>query len=353
MSSSSHTNGKSKSPFDPGFFGDGGFPDWKPSTSATSHQLLPLKPVKDAINELDNRIKAGINGNRQVLRTRWKNVNKALTGGYEFNTLNLICGLSGHGKSYFNNLIRQDFLNVAINSYKKEILIVNFLFETKTSKEMMRSLSGMTGIEFERLVGVEGHQRISGTEYKNIKRYFHKFRDPNMLYIEQRGNRHQIVATIKAIKSKNPDKEVVVTIDHSLLVERQGESEVEGVANLAKDLIEARKEVTVFLLHQLNDKILDMRRRDPAAGHLHFPNESDLFGSKQMFQAADSVTVVHQPSLLNMATYGPDAIHTQDLFAIHILKNRDFRPAFTTLHNNLGKGTLDEPAPRPRPFPYT
>ena len=97
-----------------------------------------------------------------------------------------------------------------------------------------------------------------------------------------------------------------------------------------------------ILLGQLNDKIESEKRLDPTNPSLHYPTKTDIHGSKQIYHAVDVAMVIHQPSLLHLEYYGKKDIPTNNLVALHVLKNRKGEQGLTLLKNNLVNGKFDE-----------
>ena len=80
------------------------------------------EPGAEVIKYIDSRRK-GLNN---VLKTRWKKLNNALSGGLEANLLYTIAGTSGSGKSSFASQLENDLLYMNPN---KDFVILNFSFE--------------------------------------------------------------------------------------------------------------------------------------------------------------------------------------------------------------------------------
>jgi replicative DNA helicase len=152
------------------------------------------------------------------------------------------------------------------------------------------------------------------------------------------------------MKARFPDDNLVVTLDHVLLVQPlPGENEVQTLAELGKMFIRIRKEFNTMniLLCQLNDKIESSIRRDPGAASLHFPTKTDIHGSKQLYHATDVCLVVHQPALLGLEVYGKHHVPTitengRNLVALHILKNRHGTQGYVRLISHLDEGRILE-----------
>ena len=72
---------------------------------------LIFTPTADAINEAKARIDEERSGEQHGLYCRWDALDRAMLKYWRFRHVTLIAGMSGSGKSYFLNILRQDFLD--------------------------------------------------------------------------------------------------------------------------------------------------------------------------------------------------------------------------------------------------
>lgn len=313
-----------------------------PRTTNSERPLALIgKSSKNTLKRADNLLQEAMKGNFKVLKTGWSRVNKALLGGFFMGQIYLIAGASGHGKSYFLNLILRAFMSKKINNPKFKFKILHFGFEMSPEMELFRRLSSITGIPLRKLISSD--DTLTEEEYERVKEAYVLLEDEPIVYFDQPGTRYQIEATIRAFHKKYPDHELIVTLDHSLLVVSEtGEDEVKTLAELGKMLIQLKKDLGVcfIVLGQLNDKIESEKRRDPTNPTLHFPTKTDIHGSKQLYHAADVVMVIHQPALLNIDAYGKKRYPTENLIVLHYLKQRNGMQGYTLLRNDLEKGMI-------------
>ena len=188
------------------------------------------------------------------------------------------------------------------------------------SDEILRKVSSKVKISYGDLLSAE--RPLTAEEYKMIDEEINKLDNNDIYYVEKAGNRYEIKETIYSFSRRFPDHKLFISLDHTLLVKYLDEkSEVELLSELGKMFIEIRKDLgcCCVLVAQLNDKIEDPRRREPA---LHYPTKTDIHGSKQLFHAADSVLIMHRPELLNITDYGTKRYPTQDIIFLHQIKAR-------------------------------
>ncbi len=303
-----------------------------------------IKPILTVLKEADSIIKDGMSIEQNCLKTRWLGVNRLLNGGFRFGNNYFLAGASGHGKSFFLNMILQDFFDPALNQlYVKPFRVLHFGFEMSAADEMLRRMSSACDISYQDLLGA--FTKLTPQQYDFVKSKLKQLKDMPLFFVENPTTRYKMYDTISKFKTKFPDDNLVVSIDHTLLVQSEpGENEIETLAGIGKLFIEIRKEFNTMnlLLGQLNDKIESEKRLDPSNPSLHYPTKTDIHGSKQLYHAADVVMVVHQPSLLHLEYYGKKNIPTKDLVALHFLKNRKGTQGLTLLKNNLSNGKFDE-----------
>lgn len=311
--------------------------------SGTKTIALKAKNSKKAIADVDKHLQAALKGEHKVMRTEWDRVNKMLLGGFHFKQIYLVAGASGHGKSYFLNMLQRAFTSKGLNDPKFKYIIIHFGFEMSAEMELMRRASSLADVPFRKMIASD--DPLSEAEYKRVMSFYSKLQEEPIYYVEDPGTRLEIEATIRGFKERFPDHELIVTLDHSLLVmSERGEDELKTLTELSKMFIRLKKEMGLLaiILGQLNDKIEGERRRDPTNPALHFPTKTDIHGSKQLYHAADVVLVIHQPSLLNLEYYGKQNIPTKDLIALHQLKQRNGNQGFILFINELAHGRITE-----------
>lgn len=300
--------------------------------------------MPDVLAETNRQVKNFREGKQLCLKSRWSNVNRMLLGGFYFGQTYLIAGASGHGKSYFVNILLRDFTNIRLNgSFPKKIRILHFGFEMAASAEVLRRVSGMTQKTYSDLLSI--NNPLSDDDYTLVFNKLVGLKEEPLYFVETPCSRFEMYHKIAEFKREFPNDELVVSVDHMLLVNAEkGEDEIQAIAEISKLFIQIRKEFKTLnlLVGQLNDKIEDQRRRDPNAGALHYPTKTDIHGSKQAYQAADVVMVLHRPELLNLDYYGKHKFPTKDLVALHTLKNRNGDSGMTRLKQNLSRGTIEE-----------
>jgi replicative DNA helicase len=194
------------------------------------------------------------------------------------------------------------------------------------ASEIMRELVASTRFSYEELISYGDVDKLEDEAFEEVKRHLRTMQDNDtVFFVNTPGTKYVMEETIYSFQNRFPNHNLIVTLDHTLLIEMLDEkSEVQLESDIGKKFIEIRQKINSlnFLVSQLNDKIEDPRRREPG---FQFPTKTDFHGSKQVYQAADLVFVIHRPELLNIDVYGrePDAFLSKDMVAVHLLKNRE------------------------------
>lgn len=92
------------------------------------YNVLKYEHISKAADEIINYIDGRRRGISESLQTRWKKFNKLCMGGIEPNTIYVIAGISGAGKSSFVNSLESDLFELNPNG---NFVILNFTMEMK------------------------------------------------------------------------------------------------------------------------------------------------------------------------------------------------------------------------------
>lgn len=310
---------------------------------SSNYNVLPIISQTEAIFQANKKIKEAMEETNPGLLCRWNAVNNALGGCFRFGEILYIAGPSGSGKSYILNMLREDFASDLNKEYAHKFKILAFTFEMSAADEIIRTYSSALKTSYSRLMSA--YKKISPSYYDNITNTSSKIDNDSIYYVEMPGNREKILATVKHFHERFPDHKLVITLDHTLLMEYLDEkSEVELVTKLSMLSMYLKKEYSalIIMLGQLNDKIEQPERlKNPL---LHFPKKTDIHSSKSVFFCSDSVIVINRPELLQLQSYGLPAYPTQDLIAWHILKSRlSGTEGIIRMRQKFSEGTLSHP----------
>jgi replicative DNA helicase len=310
---------------------------------------LKIKSIREAFQEELSYIKGRHSGEIKSAKTPWQTWNEIYTSGFEWGWIVTIAGLSGSGKTALLNILETAMFE---SNPEQDIAVLSFNFEMLARRLVGRKISGMLKKSVKQLYSADVENNVSDEEIRLIETMINEnITKYDISYVEIPGNVQEISdAAEKFILKKleeNPDKKVVITLDHSILVKKLRGSERDTLTELMACFNELKKKypnMLFILLSQLNRNI-EKEERKKAYGPertLHFPQKSDIFGSESLYQFSDAVIVFHRPELLGLQTYGTKAYPTKDLVYCHHLKARDGLPKVTRFENKLNINQLKE-----------
>ena len=295
--------------------------------------MSKVKPAWDgqyqAFNEALKYMLARQSGDEKSIQTPWPKFNDAITDGLEWNTLTVIGGRPGSGKTLIKDqIIRESFVLNPEEDYR----VLEFQFEMVGRTSALREFSSLTGKTYKELCSA-GYQLTKDTfdachayakdrvkspvDIISTPMTVNQMRDQVDIYM----NMHQ--------------KKTIITLDHSILVKRAPyqNNRLDMLFELGEFFTEVkRKYPCMFIcLSQLNRNI-DNPDRATNGKYGNYVLESDIFGSDAMLQHADTLIGINRPAKQKIRYYGPDRYIIQDerTLVLHFLKarNGDTRMSF-------------------------
>lgn len=295
----------------------------------------------EAGREVHDNIEARKAGKQLSLMCRHPKINSALLGGWRFRKQYALCGASGSGKSFYLNLLYQDFINQGLNgNFRDPFKILHFNFEMPSADEVLRNVSSGTSLAYRELISAD--TMLSSTDHDRVKKHLDHIKDNPIYFVETMANVQQIHDTIMGFQGRFPQHRLVIGVDHTLLTSTRDEkSEVELISRLSRMFLSVRKRIESMnlLIVQLNDKIEAPERISNPS--LHYPKKMDIHGAKAVYRDADYVMIMHAPEKLGIEAYGRKQYPTKDLIAMHFLKGRMGDDGFVIrLRSRLAKGDI-------------
>ncbi len=296
---------------------------------ALKNSLLTTE-IDEAINNALNQVEEERGDEQLGLFCRWSEINAAMLKYWRFNQVTMIAGGSGSGKSFFLNMLEDDFTNTELNkNFPYEILILSFKYEMDASDELLRTAATRLGKSYAYLLSAEWkgnekkYNKVDNTEFIQIKDTLNKLKSRPIKYFETAGSLKQFFYTVYSFHLKYPDKKLIVTLDHTLLSKRDGDSsDLDLMSQTALILITLRKltKGMFIILNQLNGEIEKPLRRENAS--LHYPVKTDIHCGNQVFWACDNVIINNRPELLGIEKYGKLKYATKNLLHAAVIKSR-------------------------------
>jgi|TARA_R100001530_G_scaffold136146_1_gene115477 replicative DNA helicase len=268
-------------------------------------------------------------GKEKSIYTPWHKFNDAVTDGLEWNTLTVIGGRPGSGKTLIKDqIIRESF----VLNPEDDFRVLEFQFEMVGRTSAIREFSSLTGQTYKQLCS-------AGTVLTNDT-----FNKCHMYAKERIKNPVDIVSTPMTVNQMREqidayfnehNKKTIITLDHTLLVKRAPyqNNRLDMLFELGELFTQVKREYPcMFLtLSQLNRNI-DNPDRAVDGKYGNYVLESDIFGSDAMLQHADTLIGLNRPAKQKIRLYGPDRYIIQDdkTLVMHFLKarNGDARMSF-------------------------
>jgi len=268
-------------------------------------------------------------GEEKSIFTPWPKFNDALTDGLEWNTLTVIGGRPGSGKTLIKDqIIREAF----VLNPKDNFRVLQFQFEMVGRTSAIREFSSLTGKTYKELCSAGSTLNL---DVFNKCHEYAKERVKHPVDIIGRPlTVNQMREQVDMYMNEHQEK-TIITLDHTILVKRAPyqNNRLDMLFELGEFFTEIKKQYPcmIICLSQLNRNI-DNPDRAIDGKYGNYVLESDIFGSDAMLQHADSLIGLNRPAKQKIRFYGPDRYIIDDdrTLIMHFLKarNGDTRMSF-------------------------
>ena len=290
-------------------------------------------------------------GKEKSIQTPWPKFNDAITDGLEWNTLTVIGGRPGTGKTLIKDqIIRESF----VLNPEENFRVLEFQFEMVGRTSAIREFSSVTGKTYKELCS-------AGTILPdNVFNKCHSHAKDRVKYpidiISTPMTVNQMKEQLDMYMHEHQRTKTIVTLDHTLLVKKAPyqNNRLDVLFELGEFFTQAKREYPcMFLcLSQLNRNI-DTTERAVDGKYGNYVLESDIFGSDAMLQHADTLIGLNRPAKQKIRLYGPDRYIIEDdrTLVLHFLKarNGDTRMSFFKAEfENMKITEMDTPAQQER-----
>lgn len=268
--------------------------------NAEAIQKLGFIPARTLVYKSRFTIAQYQSGELRPLKTRYKHLNDNLTGGFFIGDIITIAGASSSGKSHTAQLLEEDFMNPVLNPNYKDVVLVRYNWEMSVLNQLLRRLGREMDMEIEDI----RKRPFSGPEQKIYDDICEKESAAGIFYHPDIVNPHifydQLKKFLDYIKSVDPKKHAVITLDHCALINPENATSKTAIDQLMVylNILKQLYNVTFIILSQLNRSINE-RTKDRE----HAPNRQDLYQSDTMFHTSDAVIVLHRPEFLHLESY--------------------------------------------------
>ena len=269
-------------------------------------------------------------GKEKSIQTPWSKFNDAVTDGLEWNTLTVIGGRPGSGKTLIKDqIIRESFVLNPEENYR----VLEFQFEMVGRTSALREFSSITGKTYKQLCSA-GHVLSKDTFDKCHMYAKDRVKSPVDI-ISTPMTVNQMREQVDMYMNEHQGQKTIITLDHTILVKRAPyqNNRLDMLFELGEFFTQVKREYPCMFiaLSQLNRNI-DNPDRAVDGKYGNYVLESDIFGSDAMLQHADTLIGINRPAKQKIRFYGPDRYIIQDdkTLVLHFLKarNGDTRMSF-------------------------
>tara|TARA_B110000008_G_C16967600_1_gene562637 strand:+ start:121 stop:1074 length:954 start_codon:yes stop_codon:yes gene_type:complete len=269
-------------------------------------------------------------GKEKSIQTPWPKFNDAITDGLEWNTLTVIGGRPGSGKTLIKDqIVREAF----VRNPHEDFRVLEFQFEMVGRTSAIREFSSLTGKTYKELCSAGC--TLDEDTFNQCHSYA-KGRIKNPVDVVSTPlTVNQMREQIDMYMNEHKGKKTIITLDHTILVKRAPyqNNRLDMLFELGEFFTQVKREYPVMFiaLSQLNRNI-DNPERAKEGAYGNYVLESDIFGSDAMLQHADTLIGINRPAKQKIKYYGPDRYIIDDdkTLVLHFLKarNGDARMSF-------------------------
>lgn len=286
-------------------------------------------PISVYAKEAKDYLNAYWNGQTRSLKTPWDVLNNELLKGLSWNTVIQLVGGSGSGKT----AVQQQLVDGLLTLNPDEPLdILDFQFEMPGKQMALRSAVRTMDFSMKKL---QLGEDLTPADKRRVMDYFdNTLSHKNIYTIDIPCSVEAIEEAIDAFYKAHPNREMVASIDHSILVPRNANEKDDWatIRRLQEMLIRTKKRYPIIwiVLNQMG-RDFDSTLRQVPNSMSAFPTKKDIYGGDGLFFCSDLVIAINKPyqSLPINSWYGPQSYGlrvTDELMVWHILKNRIGEP---------------------------
>jgi replicative DNA helicase len=305
----------------------------------SNHWTSQRTAYQQALKYVHNR-KEGTIGS---FKTSWPKVNEAGVNGFEWQTLTVIAGRPGTGKT----LIKDQIIREAFDQNKgQNIRILEFQFEMVAKASKVREFCAVLGRPYKYVCSAYDKEKLSEEDFTILHNYAKQAVDINKYPVDIVEKPctvevfEKIVSSYMNKHSQTIDNTKVyintlITIDHSYLLKKakQENTKTDMLYNLGESLTALKRKypIAFIVLSQLGRHV-ETPERNENGKYGNYILETDILGGDALFQHADICIGINRPATKFIEYYGPDRylILDDSILVFHFLKcrNGDTRMSF-------------------------
>lgn len=314
-----------------------------------SENAKPWKGQRDGFTQALHYMRGRQQGQIKSIKTPWPKFNDAGVDGIEWNTLTVIGGRSGAGKT----LVKDNIINNAFVLNKGEAFrVLEFQFEMVARVTAIREFCSIVKKDFKQLcsAGAPLDDAIIDACYEYSKQ--------RVKYPIDVVETPQTVKGIESIVIDYMESHInnegaqpmytntIITLDHSYLIKTEdGQTKSEMLYDFGEMLTRLKRKypIAFIILSQLNRNIENPERNeDGRAGN--YILSSDIMGADALMQHADMLVGLNRPGYFKIKFYGPERyiIHDEFVMVMHFIKCRNGDTRMSFFRADFGIMTINE-----------
>ena len=295
--------------------------------------MVTWKTQKEGLKESLDYLRGRRDGLITSIKTPWLKFNDATTDGLEWNTLTVIGGRPGSGKTLIKDqIIREAF----VLNPKEDFNVLEFQLEMLARTSAVREYSAILGKSYKYLCSADGI--LSEDDLQRCFEYAKKKVGLPIDIVEEPVTVDEFKEIIERYMFEKrvlgSYVKTIITLDHSILLRKKnGQQRMDALSELGEVLTELKRKYPILfiILSQLNRNV-DNPERTEDGKYSNYILESDIFGGDALLQHADTVVGINRPARQKIKFYGPDRyiINDETVLVMHFLKcrNGDTRMSF-------------------------
>jgi len=257
-----------------------------------------MKTQKEAVKDSFKELKRYHSGEIKPLQTGLPHFDDIIGGVYPGDFITLAAP-SGVGKTHLLNRVVDNFYSLPQNSWAN-VTTLHYSWEMRNLFVLVRKLSEELQKPKKDIIlnGFnEGEQRLANNLYESLI-------SQDIFIEEETKTPDEVEKQVREFLEERSDKDfVVITFDHSALIEVAGRSEKGSIDGLIKKLNTIRKEYSncVFILLSQMNRSLDLRLAPKSNDAV--PMRNDLYGSDFLYHISDVVIALERPARKGVTEY--------------------------------------------------
>ena len=284
-----------------------------------------IRSVKDVIEDSKRQLGVYQKGEKKPIVTGREWVDETFGGALPGDIIT-IAGMSGGGKSFETQRLKNNVMNIQLNPSAGNYIWLDFSMEMRFLSTMIRDLNRVLKKSKKRIL----NEPFTKEEMLLAKDYEATLADKRFFIDEDVKNFETFKKDLIAFIEQHKDKEAVwISIDHIALF--KGDDKKQTIDRVIEFVNETKKlypNTYWVILSQLNREILKrIKERDMCA----LPNRGDLFQSDNMFFISDYVYVTHNPFKIGIIEFLKVNVAAYDYIAQHFTKVKDGKTSFNTI----------------------